>query len=206
MTALNLVLPIDQARVNVTYEGANGELPDPIMYDSTDGDVKGWLTEALRTGGIPGIPAAPTATLADFVVDRFAATEERPYNFIMIRPKTPFGANNNGPSDEDLKAAATRFAEAKGLKGGKALDNTNAEDAKATTSDIVVYGDPNMWELVCKASSRSQGWMKSTKKMKVQGGYLFQVTTEFRNEDGDVVGCAEALTFVPMQSVGVLNG
>lgn len=82
----------DQARVNVTYAGSNGDLPDPVSFDANDGDVKGWLTEALRTGGIPGIPAQPAADLRDFVIDRFEANDARPYRLIQARPKTPFGA------------------------------------------------------------------------------------------------------------------
>ena len=81
----------NQARVNVTYGGQNGDLPDPVYFDSTDGDVRAWVTEAVRNGSIPGIPAASDADFGDFVVDRFTATEARPYNLIQLRPKTPFG-------------------------------------------------------------------------------------------------------------------
>jgi len=80
-----------EARVNVTYAGQNGDLPDPVNFDSTDGDVRGWVTEAVRGGSIPGIPAAADADFTDFVVDRFAANEATPYNRIMLRPKTAFG-------------------------------------------------------------------------------------------------------------------
>lgn len=79
------------ARVNVTYAGENGDLPDPVHFDSTDGDIRQWVTEAVVNGGVPGIPATPNADFTDFVVDRFAATEDVPYNRIMVRPKTPFG-------------------------------------------------------------------------------------------------------------------
>lgn len=79
-----------EARVNVTYGGQNGDLPDPVNFESTDGDVKGWVTEALRAGGVPGMTAT-TADFRDFMVDRFPATEARPYNLIQLRPKTPFG-------------------------------------------------------------------------------------------------------------------
>ena len=80
-----------EARVNVTYGGTLGDLPDPVMFQSTDADVKAWVTEAVRAGGIPGIAAAPNADFSDYVVDRFAASEVRPWNCIMLRPKTPFG-------------------------------------------------------------------------------------------------------------------
>jgi len=79
------------------------------------------------------------------------------------------------------------------------LDNIDTAAATASTSDIKVKGDPDVWELVCKASSKSQGWMKSTKRMKVDGGWLYQATTEHRS-GGQVVACAEALTFAPATS------
>jgi hypothetical protein len=81
-----------QARLNITYGGENGELPDPVFYDSSDGDIKQWATEAVRAGGVPGIPADPTASFTDFIVERYDANEEVDYNRIMLRPKTPFGA------------------------------------------------------------------------------------------------------------------
>lgn len=80
-----------EARVNITYGGANGDLPDPVSFDSTNGDVLGFITEAVRAGGVPGIAADPAANFQDFVVDRFRANEQRPYNLIQVRPKTPFG-------------------------------------------------------------------------------------------------------------------
>jgi len=80
-----------EARVNVTYSGQNGDLPDPVYFDSTDGDVRAWVTEAVQNGSVPGIPATGDADFGDFVVDRFSATEARPYNLIQLRPKTPFG-------------------------------------------------------------------------------------------------------------------
>ena len=81
----------NEARVNITYLGENGDLPDPVLFDSPDGDVKGWVTEAIANGGIPGIPAAQNPDFTDFVVDRFSANAERDYNLIQVRPKTPFG-------------------------------------------------------------------------------------------------------------------
>lgn len=80
-----------QARLNVTYGGENGELPDPVFFDMADGDVKQIATEAVRGGDVPGIPADPNATFNDFVVERYPANEEVTFNRIMLRPKTPFG-------------------------------------------------------------------------------------------------------------------
>jgi hypothetical protein len=78
------------AQLNVTYGGQNGDYPDPVGFDATDGDVKQIAAEAVRTGYIPGIDADPRADFGDFVVDRFPAKGELP-NRLILRPKTPFG-------------------------------------------------------------------------------------------------------------------
>ena len=80
-----------EARVEVTYAGEHGELPDPVYFESSEADLKSWVSEAIAHGSIPGIPSDPNVDLTDFVVDRFAAKEDRPVNLIMLRPKTPFG-------------------------------------------------------------------------------------------------------------------
>jgi len=84
----------DEARVNVTFAGQNGELPDPVYYNSTDGDIRQMVTEAIRAGGVPGIPAGgvDANTFDNFMVDRFGPTEDRPHNLIMLRPKTEYGS------------------------------------------------------------------------------------------------------------------
>lgn len=88
---MTLAIQSTHAKLNVTFGGQNGDLPDGVDYDSSEESVLGWATEALRTGGIPGIDEAPTADLSNFVVDRFPATDARPYPLISVRPKTPFG-------------------------------------------------------------------------------------------------------------------
>lgn len=80
-----------EAKVNITYGGQNGELVDLVNFDASDADIRRWATEAVQTGGVPGIRAQENVNLSDFVVDRFEATEVRPVPYIMIRPKTPFG-------------------------------------------------------------------------------------------------------------------
>ena len=78
----------------------------------------------------------------------------------------------------------------------KTLDNTNVAEAKAKISDIKVFGNGDLFSLICKASSESQGWMKSTKAMQTPNGCVVQVTTQQKNIDG-TYSLAEALTFVP---------
>lgn len=85
-------LPENAAKLNVTWAGQNGDLPDPVPYDATDGDLKAMAAEAITNGYIPGIGADANVNLGDFIVDRYAATNEIPYARVFVRPKTPFGA------------------------------------------------------------------------------------------------------------------
>ncbi|HEY5563856.1 MAG TPA: hypothetical protein VIK72_19240 [Clostridiaceae bacterium] len=78
----------------------------------------------------------------------------------------------------------------------KDLGITEVRGAKANISDLVVYGDGDTFALLCKASSKEQGWLKSTKICNTQTGCIVQVTTQQKNPDGSYV-IAEALTFVP---------
>lgn len=74
----------------------------------------------------------------------------------------------------------------------KPLNITNIEEAKKETSDLIVFGNGDAWKLLGKASSKKQGWMKSTKAMQIDGlGCIVQVTTQ--NYDN----VAEAVVFVP---------
>jgi len=82
----------------------------------------------------------------------------------------------------------------------KTLHNINPQDAQDNTPDLQILGDPDCWRLLCKASSKSEGWMKSTKVMEIEyrnyehhlvAGCLVQVTTQ----QGDHI--AEALMYIP---------
>ncbi len=91
MDTQNSVLE-NEARVNITWKGANGDLVSPVLFDSRDEDIRGWVQEAVRTGTVPGIPQDEGADFSDFVVDRFGPSEVRPHNALFLRPKTPFGS------------------------------------------------------------------------------------------------------------------
>jgi hypothetical protein len=78
----------------------------------------------------------------------------------------------------------------------KTLHNSDISGARANVKDIRVVGDGDLFQLLCKASSENEGWMKSTKAMEVPGGCVVQVTTQQVNPDGSH-SVAEALTFVP---------
>lgn len=106
----------------------------------------------------------------------------------------------------------------------KTLDNTTAKQAKDQVSDLQIWGNGDTFKLICKASSKKEGWMKSTKAMEIPGvGCVVQVTTQqiTRNgirlfeydEKGNIISdpetkvllskdaythtLAEAVTFVP---------
>lgn len=90
MSDLVNVIGVNEARINVTWQGKNGDMLEPVSVDASDGDVKQYATEAIRTGGIPGIDADMNADFTNFIVERFAANEVRPA-MLVLRPKTPFG-------------------------------------------------------------------------------------------------------------------
>jgi hypothetical protein len=74
----------------------------------------------------------------------------------------------------------------------KTLVNTDSNQASKNVKDIAFWGDGDTFKLISKASSQSEGWMKSTKAMQIdQVGCVVQVTTQ---QDNNV---SEALTFVP---------
>ena len=82
----------------------------------------------------------------------------------------------------------------------KTLHNSDVNGAKKNVPDLKVYGNGDLFRLLMKASSESEGWMKSTKVMVVPQGAIVQVTTQQRNHDG-TYSVAEALTFVPGATV-----
>ena len=72
----------------------------------------------------------------------------------------------------------------------KTLNIINNNDLKQKVSDVEIFGE-DIWHLLCKASSKNQNWMKSTKVMNVNGGCIIQVTTQ--NKDN----ISESVVFVP---------
>ena len=83
---------------------------------------------------------------------------------------------------------------------GKTLHNSTASGAKQNVADLILFGDGDTFKLICKASSKAEGWMKSTKAMQIDGvGCVVQVTTQ----QGDNV--SEALTFVPNVKIELID-
>ena len=73
----------------------------------------------------------------------------------------------------------------------KTLNVTNTEEVEKKVSEVEVFGNPDRWVLICKASSKTEGWMKSTKAMQLPSGCLVQASTQQAEQ------VAEAITFVP---------
>jgi hypothetical protein len=74
----------------------------------------------------------------------------------------------------------------------KTVNVVNSDDLRKKVSDVEIFGNPDTFQLICKASSKGEGWMKSTKAMEIPGrGCIIQVSTQ----QGDNV--AEAICFVP---------
>ncbi len=83
----------------------------------------------------------------------------------------------------------------------KTLHNTDVDGAKKNVKDLVFYGNGDTFQLISKASSQKEGWMKSTKAMEIKGvGCVIQVTTQ----QGDNI--AEALTFAPNCKIELIDG
>ena len=82
----------------------------------------------------------------------------------------------------------------------KSLNTTDQDTCRDNVSDVVIFGE-DLFQLLSKASSEKQGWMKSTKAMELDNGCVVQVTTQQRNPDGSY-SVAEAVTFVP--GVGII--
>ncbi len=111
--------------------------------------------------------------------------------------------SDNSRSIKAIMKRFNRFATKGPInENDKTPGNKDIAEAKDNIPDLVVYGDGDLWHLLCKASSDVEGWMKSTKVMEITFdhdlpecrtivGCLVQVTTQ----QGDHV--AEALTYIP---------
>lgn len=109
------------------------------------------------------------------------------------KPVSELGVTVNNLSEDKIVITSDTMI----VSEEKSVGITSIEEAKQVISDIEVFGDGDLFQLICKASSKSQGWMKSTKAMQVHNsGCVIQVTTQLKNPDGSY-SVAEALTYVP---------
>jgi len=84
-------LHANEARMNLTWMGLNGDLVEPVPFHVHDAELLRIAERALRAGAVSGISKRRKASLAGFVVDRFPATGGVTHNRVFIRPSTPFG-------------------------------------------------------------------------------------------------------------------
>jgi hypothetical protein len=109
----------------------------------------------------------------------------------------PFDFIIEGNADDIYHCNKEVFEEKYAALGtGKTLHNSDVSGARKNVKDIQVVGDGDLFQLLCKASSENEGWMKSTKAMTTGTGCVVQVTAQQRNADGSY-SVAEALTYVP---------
>ena len=102
---------------------------------------------------------------------------------------------------ESAKGMTEAFSTTPRATGGntpvvaKSLSTSDQDMCKKVVPDVVMFGD-DLFKLLSKASSKSEGWMKSTKAFDTGKGCLVQITTQQRNPDGSYA-VAEALSLVP---------
>jgi hypothetical protein len=83
----------------------------------------------------------------------------------------------------------------------KTLINTDVDNARKNVPDITVFGNGDTFQLICKAASKNEKWMKSTKAMQIDRiGCVVQVTTQ----QGDNI--SEAICFVPGVKIETIDG
>ena len=133
-------------------------------------------------------------------------TKEGPYTIDETHPDWDGGYWVCYPDDGDPYAIAPKFVRESyepethdiGVRKlrPKTLYNADTSSTEQNVPDVVKFGNPDDWKLLCKASSESEGWMKSTKWMELGNAVLVQVSTQQRNPDGSYA-VAEALAVVP---------
>jgi len=100
--------------------------------------------------------------------------------------------------DKEIKSTEeVKETEVKSEKVEVKTEN-KVEDKQNTIQRIpdVEYIGDDVWKLLCRESSKSEGYIRSTKVMNVEYGCLIQVSTQQKNSDG-TYAVAEALQYVP---------
>ena len=156
--------------------------------ETSDGTQRvGVLRVSEESGGLPDYPRGSIGEIIPY--------GSAPVEAITEKIRRESGNAFSYAFANKLSLGLREFATNKG-EGEKTLGNTDANGARKNVPDLQTFGDADAWQLLCKASSESEGWMKSTKAMVVPGGCLVQVTTQQRNPDSSYA-VAESVTFVP---------
>jgi len=84
-------IKMNQAVLNITYNGLSADYPLDVDYQLNDRDVRRIAVEVVRSGGVRGLQFAGLRENAfdDYVVDRFDTPQGG--RRIYLRPKVPFG-------------------------------------------------------------------------------------------------------------------
>ena len=72
----------------------------------------------------------------------------------------------------------------------------NEELNNTTPSDVRFWGDPEVFKLISRSSSLSEGWVRMVKAMQAGKNIMILTSTQQRNPDGTYV-VSEALSLVP---------
>lgn len=138
-----------------------------------------------------------TINVGDYIV---VSSIETPDLKVRVMDAAAFNASYS-TAIEELKMGKQKKDKKDKKQQNKTLHNSTVSGARDNVSDLKVFGDGDTFKLICKASSESEGWMKSTKAMEIPGvGCVVQVTTQ----QGKRV--AEALTFVPNCRIDLIDG
>jgi hypothetical protein len=106
-------------------------------------------------------------------------------DYIMEKPVV-VGAKKVSAAELALRATKVIKDQDKELSTEKTLSNSANSTVKDNVPDVVLMGvKSNNWRLMCKAFSKNEGWMKSTKGLNLSTNQvLVQTTTQQKNSDG----------------------
>jgi hypothetical protein len=112
-----------------------------------------------------------------------------------------YGVVDHGAAlQKQLKEAFAGLKKDLNLPEPRILNISPSNGTQAAVPDLIEYGQADMFKCLSKASSKRQGWMKSTKAMNIPGGGVviqvssLQTSGSALNPMGSL---AEALVFVP---------
>jgi len=112
------------------------------------------------------------------------------------------------PKEQQIKDAlfigVVRSMKQDPIQADKSLNTSEANPAKKQISDLEKWGVEDPWKLIAKASSKKQGWMKSTKAMEIGHGCLVQVTTQQGNHIAEALTWAPGVTIIEHSEEGVV--
>jgi hypothetical protein len=147
-----------------------------------------WKSDGLRNLIFPLRPFVPMETLDGVHIDESDKEAGSPKVGDMIY-RDPINHDNQ-------RLMTKKYVEERLYSTGKTLDNTYFKEAKKKFFNIKVFGKGDLFQLICKTSSKNQDW-KSTRAMDVGNGVVVQVSTQQCGQ------FAEAITYVPNVEIAI---